>query len=124
MVSIAGRVTMTLSSDSRCTSVKQLFCRMAASISSLSSKYRRSEEHTSELQSQSNIVCRLLLEKQNEHSLPQVRPRARGATREPERAPLRLSRAGGHIDREATGRRPGRDLDVAQRQRNRAAQPH
>src|SRR2546430_12982921 len=25
----------------------------------------RSEEHTSELQSQSNIVCRLLLEKQN-----------------------------------------------------------
>src|SRR2546427_6108044 len=28
----------------------------------------RSEEHTSELQSQSNIVCRLLLEKKNEHS--------------------------------------------------------
>src|SRR2546430_12656999 len=27
---------------------------------------RRSEEHTSELQSQSNIVCRLLLEKDNE----------------------------------------------------------
>src|SRR2546427_11971060 len=26
----------------------------------------RSEEHTSELQSQSNIVCRLLLEKKNE----------------------------------------------------------
>src|SRR2546430_13100795 len=26
---------------------------------------RRSEEHTSELQSQSNLVCRLLLEKQN-----------------------------------------------------------
>src|SRR2546430_11166740 len=26
---------------------------------------RRSEEHTSELQSQSNIVCRLLLEKKN-----------------------------------------------------------
>src|SRR2546430_11136286 len=26
----------------------------------------RSEEHTSELQSQSNLVCRLLLEKQNE----------------------------------------------------------
>src|SRR2546430_4227285 len=25
--------------------------------------YRRSEEHTSELQSQSNLVCRLLLEK-------------------------------------------------------------
>src|SRR2546430_9868862 len=27
----------------------------------------RSEEHTSELQSQSNIVCRLLLEKKNQH---------------------------------------------------------
>src|SRR5688572_31697327 len=27
------------------------------------SPYQRSEEHTSELQSQSNIVCRLLLEK-------------------------------------------------------------
>src|SRR2546430_11916479 len=27
----------------------------------------RSEEHTSELQSQSNIVCRLLLEKKNNH---------------------------------------------------------
>src|SRR2546430_7745492 len=27
----------------------------------------RSEEHTSELQSQSNLVCRLLLEKQNEY---------------------------------------------------------
>src|SRR2546430_9984881 len=26
---------------------------------------KRSEEHTSELQSQSNLVCRLLLEKQN-----------------------------------------------------------
>src|SRR2546430_6526668 len=32
----------------------------------------RSEEHTSELQSQSNLVCRLLLEKKNKHhaSLP------------------------------------------------------
>src|SRR2546430_7335193 len=27
--------------------------------------YKRSEEHTSELQSQSNLVCRLLLEKKN-----------------------------------------------------------
>src|SRR2546430_11065987 len=30
---------------------------------------RRSEEHTSELQSQSNLVCRLLLEKKNIHTL-------------------------------------------------------
>src|SRR2546430_13591810 len=28
-------------------------------------RHRRSEEHTSELQSQSNLVCRLLLEKKN-----------------------------------------------------------
>src|SRR2546430_5357496 len=31
---------------------------------------RRSEEHTSELQSQSNLVCRLLLEKKNARSSP------------------------------------------------------
>src|SRR2546430_12176240 len=30
----------------------------------------RSEEHTSELQSQSNLVCRLLLEKKKVHTLP------------------------------------------------------
>src|SRR5256886_13324157 len=30
----------------------------------------RSEEHTSELQSQSNLVCRLLLEKKKEHECP------------------------------------------------------
>src|SRR6266478_6647696 len=30
----------------------------------------RSEEHTSELQSQSNLVCRLLLEKKNPRTLP------------------------------------------------------
>src|SRR5438034_10632559 len=29
---------------------------------------RRSEEHTSELQSHSDLVCRLLLEKKNEHA--------------------------------------------------------
>src|SRR2546430_6016396 len=32
--------------------------------------HRRSEEHTSELQSQSNLVCRLLLEKKKKHILP------------------------------------------------------
>src|SRR2546430_10466809 len=30
---------------------------------------RRSEEHTSELQSQSNLVCRLLLEKKKHHTI-------------------------------------------------------
>src|SRR2546430_8799219 len=33
-------------------------------------KHPRSEEHTSELQSQSNLVCRLLLEKKQTESLP------------------------------------------------------
>src|SRR5688572_32131102 len=37
-------------------------CSMAFSRSNRS-RYSRSEEHTSELQSQSNLVCRLLLEK-------------------------------------------------------------
>src|SRR2546430_10096416 len=44
---------------------------------------RRSEEHTSELQSQSNLVCRLLLEKKKklttgrEHQYDQCSPAAR-----------------------------------------------
>src|SRR2546430_3676287 len=33
----------------------------------------RSEEHTSELQSQSNLVCRLLLEKKNRHTIMLMR---------------------------------------------------
>src|SRR5438270_2086724 len=37
----------------------------SAAIATLLS-LQRSEEHTSELQSQSNLVCRLLLEKKNE----------------------------------------------------------
>src|SRR2546430_10575953 len=37
--------------------------RILMTLSSLDPKFLRSEEHTSELQSQSNIVCRLLLEK-------------------------------------------------------------
>src|SRR2546430_5061945 len=34
----------------------------------------RSEEHTSELQSQSNLVCRLLLEKKKKQPHPSVTP--------------------------------------------------
>src|SRR5260370_5306788 len=34
-----------------------------------SARLRRSEEHTSELQSHLNLVCRLLLEKKNIHSI-------------------------------------------------------
>src|SRR6266567_7794248 len=35
----------------------------------MESSYTRSEEHTSELQSQSNLVCRLLLEKKKQNKL-------------------------------------------------------
>src|SRR2546430_8670951 len=35
-----------------------------------SREVRRSEEHTSELQSQSNLVCRLLLEKKRRYNAP------------------------------------------------------
>src|SRR2546427_8249673 len=41
------------------------FARNAASTTTRSAL--RSEEHTSELQSQSNLVCRLLLEKKKKH---------------------------------------------------------
>src|SRR2546430_5668990 len=44
---------------------RQVHCRCAASQRPSVAQYSpdRSEEHTSELQSQSNLVCRLLLEK-------------------------------------------------------------
>src|SRR2546430_12501522 len=41
-------------------------CTLRPGVPGLSARIRRSEEHTSELQSQSNLVCRLLLEKKNE----------------------------------------------------------
>src|SRR2546430_13033162 len=49
----------------------------------------RSEEHTSELQSQSNLVCRLLLEKKNQ---PAVQPElATSEAKRPDRLLLRLA---------------------------------
>src|SRR2546427_6233347 len=38
----------------------------------------RSEEHTSELQSQSNLVCRLLLEKKKKKKGPHMPPKTHG----------------------------------------------
>src|SRR5688572_31593139 len=38
-------------------------------IATLRNRYIRSEEHTSELQSQSNLVCRLLLEKKKKKEI-------------------------------------------------------
>src|SRR2546430_8779708 len=43
---------------------------MRSRVSSISLKVKRSEEHTSELQSQSNLVCRLLLEKKKHKPFP------------------------------------------------------
>src|SRR2546426_8030576 len=37
--------------------------------------YDRSEEHTSELQSPCNLVCRLLLEKKKQTNIPSSQPR-------------------------------------------------
>src|SRR2546430_5760213 len=44
------------------------------SIGTVSSLISRSEEHTSELQSQSNLVCRLLLEKKKKLQTGRQRP--------------------------------------------------
>src|SRR2546423_7093970 len=53
-------------------------------------KRRRSEEHTSELQSLAYLVCRLLLEKKKEEYKPSASPcrqRAHGLSRPPPTAP-------------------------------------
>src|SRR3712207_8263743 len=41
-------------------------------IGTIFGKHQRSEEHTSELQSRQYLVCRLLLEKKAEESLPRL----------------------------------------------------
>src|SRR2546430_13353572 len=51
-------------------------CCWAPSRGSPDWRRRRSEEHTSELQSQSNLVCRLLLEKKNLASCTKLRTRS------------------------------------------------
>src|SRR2546427_3964339 len=48
-----------------------LTCASTAGVSCLDER-RRSEEHTSELQSQSNLVCRLLLEKKKKITVPKL----------------------------------------------------
>src|SRR2546430_5825256 len=68
----------------RCSSSRRSFCSSSdgakppsrsPSLRSSSSRRKRSvsssrsEEHTSELQSQSNLVCRLLLEKKKNHQI-------------------------------------------------------
>src|SRR5688572_32332677 len=59
--------------NSRCANVISIPCRLGLTQHfeerGLRFLRRRSEEHTSELQSQSNLVCRLLLEKKK-HTSP------------------------------------------------------
>src|SRR5260370_8868977 len=51
-----------------------LNCRTSSYTSKRWSNAFRSEEHTSELQSHLNLVCRLLLEKKNRESQLELRP--------------------------------------------------
>src|SRR3989475_3347566 len=53
----------------RCLTTVVAVCRRFGAV------YGRSEEHTSELQSQSNLVCRLLLEKKKRIILSSLEPR-------------------------------------------------
>src|SRR5688572_31493578 len=45
---------------------------LTGSVENRTSEHIRSEEHTSELQSQSNLVCRLLLEKKNKKNIKSI----------------------------------------------------
>src|SRR2546422_6100911 len=58
---------------------------------------RRSEEHTSELQSRLHLVCRLLLEKKKNHGVERSRFAGKYGTSEQDDAARRLS--GGPHDR-------------------------
>src|SRR2546430_8115328 len=62
---VAG-VKYILALDQGTTSSRAMVFDHSGSVVALAQK-ERSEEHTSELQSQSNLVCRLLLEKKNKN---------------------------------------------------------
>src|SRR2546430_10136203 len=67
--------TLFRSTTRRCKKPKLLIARAAAPMFSgfrVFTSTTRSEEHTSELQSQSNLVCRLLLEKKNQSTTHQA----------------------------------------------------
>src|SRR2546430_13572999 len=59
---------------SRCTARTGTAASTGSSATSATLARRRSEEHTSELQSQSNLVCRLLLEKKKKNHLTTQHP--------------------------------------------------
>src|SRR2546421_7485514 len=52
---------------------------MTLEVRCTTSKLSRSEEHTSELQSRSDLVCRLLLEKKKKQNLPNINTQQRSA---------------------------------------------
>src|SRR2546427_8503273 len=63
-----GPIEISLESTAKC----NLYCPMCPRhIYTFDNENMRSEEHTSELQSQSNLVCRLLLEKKKTQRLTQ-----------------------------------------------------
>src|SRR5688572_32745787 len=62
-ISSAGNVRATASASASSARPMPLRCRWGATAMLIKYNGFRSEEHTSELQSQSNLVCRLLLEK-------------------------------------------------------------
>src|SRR2546430_8940929 len=91
----------------------------AMAVSLLSGKRARSEEHTSELQSQSNLVCRLLLEKNR-----YARERALGAHGGDGFRPQERGQASGRAHAAPHSHAPGRVHEsnlVARGTRGRAA---
>src|SRR2546430_2787251 len=66
----AEQVKLRLPVDSHSSFVRALIFGIGGAILKISARTNeeRSEEHTSELQSQSNLVCRLLLEKTKTHN--------------------------------------------------------
>src|SRR3954465_12053033 len=71
-------------------------------------KCARSEEHTSELQSHDNLVCRLLLEKKHQQLVrrPRAARPARGPQPAPAGAPRGVAGGGGGSRRVGTGVTP------------------
>src|SRR2546430_3108921 len=75
-------------------------CASSSTPRSSVSRWRRSEEHTSELQSQSNLVCRLLLEKKKTNNDRMIRHDAAAQTALDE--PLETQVAGDRWEPEVT----------------------
>src|SRR2546430_305391 len=80
----------------------------APSKATIASNNFRSEEHTSELQSQSNLVCRLLLEKKKHQPARPAIPRYRGPC-------ALLSSIGGRSNGQKRCRRPSTCAVISRR---------